>query len=129
MSANPLYNALIRTHHITSRKKVAKLRVAASNCHIYALLRYGGCPGIMYCQGSETGVRDWVATVQRLRYKDFQLVKKPAERQKESVEVEEANVTYGKLEEVESVRGFGARMEGFGVWRWWRIGMGYVGDD
>ncbi|KAF1852117.1 uncharacterized protein K460DRAFT_270379 [Cucurbitaria berberidis CBS 394.84] len=129
MSPYPLYNALIRTHHITSRKKVAKLRAAASNCDIYALLRYGGCPGIMYCQGSENGVRDWVATVQRLRYKDFQLVKKPALKQEENIEVEHANAAYGKLEEVESVKDFGARMEGFGVWKWWRIGMGYVGED
>jgi hypothetical protein len=116
-----IYNALIRTHHITSRKKVAKLKAAASNCHVYALLRYGGCPGIMYCQGSETNV-------QRLRYKDFQLVKKPAEKEVEGKEVEDG-VTYGKLEEVESVKVFGASMQKMGVWSWWRKGMGYVGDD
>ncbi|CAO2651086.1 Nn.00g093830.m01.CDS01 [Neocucurbitaria sp. VM-36] len=78
----------------------------------------------MYCQGSETGVRDWVATVQRLRYKDFQLVKKPAEKQAEGTELEKGSVAYGKLEEVESVKEFGGRMEDFGVWKWWRIGMG-----
>ena len=83
MSPPPIYNALIRTHHITSRKKVAKLRAAASHCNIYALLRSGGCPGIMYCEGSEAGVREWVGTVQRLRYKDFQLVRKTAEKQRE----------------------------------------------
>ncbi|KAF1831582.1 hypothetical protein BDW02DRAFT_504920 [Decorospora gaudefroyi] len=126
--SHPLYNALIRTHHITSRKKVAKLKAAASNCHVYALLRYGGCPGIMYCQGSETGVKDWVANVQRLRYKDFQLVKKPSGKEADDSGVED-RVAYGKLEEVESVKGFGARMEGLGVWRWWRKGMGYAGDD
>ncbi|KAH7392607.1 hypothetical protein BKA66DRAFT_412017 [Pyrenochaeta sp. MPI-SDFR-AT-0127] len=123
----PLYNALIRTHHITSRKKVAKLRAAASNYNIYALLRYGGSPGIMYCQGSETGVKEWVATVQRLRYKDFQLVKKPGQKQVEGVE--EQHVAYGKLEEVESVKDFGENMRSLGVRGWWRRGMGYVGDD
>jgi hypothetical protein len=126
--SQPLYNALIRTHHITSRKKVAKLKAAASNCHIYALLRYGGSPGIMYCQGSESGVREWVANVQRLRYKDFQLVKKTAERELEAVESKDS-VTYGKLEEAESVKEFGARMEALGVWGWWRKGMGFVSDD
>jgi len=125
--AHPLYNALIRTHHITSRKKVAKLKAAASNCHIYALLRYGGCPGIMYCQGSESGVREWVANVQRLRYKDYQLVKKPAGKEVDGKGLEDG-LTYGKLEEVDSVKDFGARMEGMGVWNWWREGMGYVGD-
>jgi uncharacterized protein (DUF169 family) len=126
---SPLWNALIRTHHITSRKKVAKLRAAASNYDVYALLRYGGCPGIMYCQGSQAAVRDWVSTVQRLRYKDFQLVKKPAEKQSEVGEGREKSVTYGKLEEAESVKEFGARMQELGVWAWWRKGMGYTGED
>jgi hypothetical protein len=129
MTPNTLYNALIRTHHITSRKKVAKLRAAASNYNVYALLRYGGCPGIMYCQGSESGVKDWVSTVQRLRYKDFQLVTKPAEKKTEGKSGTEGAVTYGKLEEAESVKEFGAHMESFGVWGWWRKGMGYTSDE
>ena len=62
--AVPIYNALIRTHHITSRKKVASLKKAAEKYACYALLRSGGSPGIMYCEGSEGGVRDWVTTVQ-----------------------------------------------------------------
>jgi hypothetical protein len=128
MSTIPLFNALIRTHHITSRKKVAKLRAAASTHEVYALLRYGGCPGIMYCQGPESGVRDWVSTVQRLRYKDFQLVKKPAAKMSEGPG-NGAAVSYGRLEEVESVKEFGERMEGFGVRDWWRKGMGYVANE
>ncbi|KAK7178739.1 hypothetical protein DPSP01_003459 [Paraphaeosphaeria sporulosa] len=122
----PTFNALIRTHHITSRKKVAKLRAAASNHNVYALLCYGGCPGIMYCQGTESGVRDWVSTVQRLRYKDFQLVKKPSEKLQEGPE---GPVTYGKAEEVESVKDFGAKIQELGIWTWWRKGMGYVSED
>lgn len=79
----------------------------------------------MYCQGAESGVRDWVSTVQRLRYKDFQLVKKPGEKMPEGPE---AGATYGKAEEVESVKDFGAKMQELGVWAWWRKGMGYLGD-
>ncbi|KAH7090251.1 hypothetical protein FB567DRAFT_286719 [Paraphoma chrysanthemicola] len=124
-----LYNALIRTHHITSRKKVAKLRQAAANYDIYALLRYGGCPGIMYCQGTELGVKEWVSTVQRLRYKDFQLVKKPAIKEEEDSIAQDQNIAYGKAEEVDSVKEFGARMTEIGVREWWRRGMGYVGED
>ncbi|KAF2873009.1 hypothetical protein BDV95DRAFT_605586 [Massariosphaeria phaeospora] len=126
----PIWNALIRTHHITSRKKVAKLRTAASNYDVYALLRYGGCPGVMYCQGSESGVKDWVGTVQRLRYKDFQLVKKPAGKLSggDGTNRDTVNMKYGKLEELESVKEFGARMEELGVWEWWRKGMGYIHD-
>jgi hypothetical protein len=135
MSASPIWSALIRTHHITSRKKVAKLRTAASNHNVYALLRSGGCPGIMYCEGSESGVRDWVGAVQRLRYKDFQLVKKAAEKQLEAYNVEKQRERtnksrdYGKLEEVESVKEFGARMADLHVLSWWRNGMGYAHDD
>lgn len=56
--------ALIRTHHITSRKKVAKLKQAANAHHVYVLLRSGGVPGIMYVEGSERGVDRWVEVVQ-----------------------------------------------------------------
>ena len=82
----------------------------------------------MYCQGSESGVREWVANVQRLRYKDFQLVKKPAEKEVAGKE-EENRVAYGKLEEVDTVKDFGETMEKIGIWEWWRKGMGYMGDD
>lgn len=74
-------------------------------------------------------MRDWVADVQRLRYKDFQLVKKPAEMRVEGQarNVDE-KVPYGKLEEMDTVKEFGAQMENFGVWNWWRVGMGYQKD-
>jgi hypothetical protein len=123
-----LWNALIRTHHITSRKKVAKLRAAASNHNVYALLRSGGCPGIMYCEGAESDVKEWVSTVQRLRYKDYQLATKPAEKRVSGDRpVKELLVgDYGKLEEIESVKEYGSRMEEMGLWAWWRKGMGYV---
>lgn len=58
------WNALIRTHHITSRKKVAKLRQAAASEDVYALLHRGRPPGIMYVEGAKAGVEAWVATVQ-----------------------------------------------------------------
>ncbi|KAH7399041.1 hypothetical protein DE146DRAFT_519922 [Phaeosphaeria sp. MPI-PUGE-AT-0046c] len=127
--SSTIYNALIRTHHITSRKKVAKLRQAAANYNIYALLRYGGCPGIMYCQGTESGVKDWVSSVQRLRYKDFQLVKKPAAKEMELGVLQEQLAAYGKLDEVESVKEYGTMMQHLGVRTWWRKGMGYIGED
>lgn len=124
-----IYNALIRTHHITSRKKVAKLKQAAANYEVFALLRYGGCPGIMYCQGTESGVKEWISTVQRLRYKDFQLVKKPAAIDLEDRKSQEQNIPYGKLEEIQSVKDYGAMMDDLRVRNWWRRGMGYTGED
>ena len=59
-----VWNALIRTHHITSRKKVAKLRQAAAAQGIFVLLRSGGSPGIMYVEGLQDGVEEWVSVVQ-----------------------------------------------------------------
>lgn len=62
-SSSRLWNALIRTHHITSRKKVAKLTQSAKAHDVYALLRSGGSPGIMYVEGKEESVVGWVADV------------------------------------------------------------------
>jgi hypothetical protein len=59
------WHALIRTHHITSRKKVAKLRHAASEHGVFAMLRSGGAPGMMYVVGKEQeSVEGWVVSVQ-----------------------------------------------------------------
>ena len=58
-----LYNALIRTHHITSRKKVAKLKQSAAFHDVFVLLRSGGPPGVMYVDGQKDGVVQWVSDV------------------------------------------------------------------
>ena len=151
-----LYNALIRTHHITSRKKVSALKRAADTHHCFILIRYGGVPGIMYVEGQERkDVESWVGVVKGLRYKDFQLVARPG-----PLETEEGNndensskrkIKTGKvmntggtagnsypeqlkeakvgLEEVETVKDFGGLMAQKRIWRWWRRGMGYESAD
>ena len=63
-AAHASFRALIKTHHITSRKKVARLKQAATSEEVYALLRSGGSPGIMYVEGSRRSVEKWVAVVQ-----------------------------------------------------------------
>ncbi|KAL4993325.1 hypothetical protein BDV10DRAFT_27723 [Aspergillus recurvatus] len=135
----PYYNALIRTHHITSRKKVTALKRAADSLNVSALLRSGGCPGIMYVEAKDKdAVESWVSVVRNLRYKDFQLVSRPAcamvEEDGDQMEAKGKNDGKGKgeaflsvgLEEVESVKEFGGLMAQRGVWQWWRKGMGYV---
>ncbi|KAE8158160.1 hypothetical protein BDV40DRAFT_28360 [Aspergillus tamarii] len=139
-----LYNALIRTHHITSRKKVAALKQAASAYNCFALLRSGGIPGIMYVESKEKdAVEAWVSVVRNLRYKDFQLVAKPGllekdrQNRNENGKQRDGKISNGRpehggrdsiagLEEVETVKEFGSLMEDRGVWRWWRKAMGYV---
>lgn len=150
------FNALIRTHHITSRKKVANLKDAANAHHCFVLLRSGGVPGIMYVEGlQQDDVEEWVGVVRNLRYKDFQLVTRPQELADEhQIGGEEGGEAKGKgaaangkekdkrkknkkqegedpgvrvgLEEVDSVKEFGSVMAQRGVWQWWRKGMGYV---
>ncbi|KAK4866305.1 hypothetical protein LT330_008646 [Penicillium expansum] len=136
-----LYNALIRTHHITSRKKVAALKRAADTHQCAVLLRSGGCPGIMYVEGGKEPVESWVDVVRRLRYKDFQLVTRPGvvkeeggcgkqgtgdgNRNGEGKDGKELDLAVG-LDEVESVKEFGGIMARRGIWNWWRKGMGYA---
>ncbi|KAF5962711.1 hypothetical protein FBULB1_13895, partial [Fusarium bulbicola] len=80
MSRTPsLFNCLIRTHHITSRKKLSRVRRAAQQLNVdWLYVRSGGSPGIMFAEGrDEAGLTEWVSTVQALRYKDFKCVAKP----------------------------------------------------
>ncbi|KIW01606.1 uncharacterized protein PV09_07078 [Verruconis gallopava] len=118
------FNALIRTHHITSKKKIAKLRHAAHVHNVYAILHSGKCPGIMYCEGSEAGVKSWVSNVQGLRYKDYHLVARPAEAQ--LTPSADDSSTRGKLVEVSSVASFAGHMESRSILAWWRKAMNYT---
>jgi hypothetical protein len=121
-----LFNALIRTHHITSRKKIAVLKKAANAYNCFVLLRTGGSPGVMYVEGRrEEDVGAWVSTVQRLRYKDYQLVARPGPRGDEAGEGGNGAIEPG-LREVDSVKEFGSAMKERGCWGWWRKGMGYA---
>lgn len=62
-TANVLYNALIRTHHVTSRKKVGKVKKMAHHELKYLLIRSGGSPGLMYAEGDEESLQGWIAGV------------------------------------------------------------------
>ncbi|KAF2725119.1 hypothetical protein K431DRAFT_343119 [Polychaeton citri CBS 116435] len=124
-----LWNALIRTHHITSRKKVSKLKQAANGNDVYVLLRSGGCPGIMYVEGRQDGVEEWVATVQKLRYKDYQLASRPALAVTETGAGVGCASDRGGLHETETVKDFGNEMQQRGVYEWWRNAMGYSGQS
>ncbi|TKA29592.1 hypothetical protein B0A50_03605 [Salinomyces thailandicus] len=113
------WNALIRTHHITSRKKVAKLKQAASAQDVLVLLRSGSSPGIMYVEGTGEGVEGWVSVVQKLRYKNYQLASRPAEVVRETNDNNGLEDLTG-LHETESVKDFAQQMQDRGVFAWWR---------
>lgn len=123
-----LFTTLIRTHHVTSRKKLQRVKKAALHRDIpYVLVRYGGSPGIMYAESpDEDSLSNWVSAVHELRYKDFQCAHKVA-----SYEVRSAGATdrTAPFNEVETVAEFGEVMESKGLARWWKIGMGYESQD
>ncbi|OQO15126.1 hypothetical protein B0A48_00508 [Cryoendolithus antarcticus] len=121
-----LFNALIRTHHITSRKKITKLTQAAKLHDVFVLLRSGGPPGIMYVEGHETGVRGWVEVVANLRYKDYQLAARPGPVVREGITAYSLTPE-SALAEIETVKDFGVQMQRREVYEWWRAGMGYAG--
>lgn len=125
------FNALIRTHHITSRKKIAALKRAASTHQCLVLLRSGGNPGIMYVEShGRSQVDAWVGVVRKLRYKDFQLVARSAPVIPGALEAPGSKAldfpAGDGVVEVESVKEFGEWMTRRGVWEWWRRGMGYT---
>ncbi|KAI0596079.1 hypothetical protein F4775DRAFT_329922 [Biscogniauxia sp. FL1348] len=118
-----LFTTLIRTHHITSRKKLQRVKKAASHYALpFVLVRSGGSPGIMYAESSdESSINSWVSTVQGFRYKDYQCARKPASC---PVQVPQRASDAGFVE-VTSVAEFGERMEQRGLSSWWKSGMGY----
>ncbi|KAI1084061.1 hypothetical protein F5B20DRAFT_364550 [Whalleya microplaca] len=122
-----LFTTLIRTHHITSRKKLQRVKKAAGQCKLpFVLIRSGGPPGVMYAEGpDEKCVSDWVCAVRALRYKMFKCEHPPA-----AYEVRDVNQTKAHVfEEVTSVAEFAERMKQRGLDAWWRSGMNYRSSD
>ncbi|ETS74994.1 hypothetical protein PFICI_13478 [Pestalotiopsis fici W106-1] len=128
-----LFTALIRTHHITSRKKLQRVKKAAALRDIpFVLVRYGGSPGIMYAEAlDQTSLGDWVSAVHDLRYKDFQCVQKPVVAQDVISRTGSGGsaMPSSPFNEVDSVADFGAIMERKGLTKWFEIGMGYQSSD
>lgn len=121
-----MFNALIRTHHITSRKKVAILKSAAKKLNCYALLRSGGIPGIMYVEAKDMDTaQKWVNIVHGLRYKDYHL----AATVNEAKIPEHSQGTPSTLDEVETVKEFAALMDRKELTPWWRVAMGFANED
>jgi RWD domain len=142
-ATNMLFRALIKTHHMTSRKKIATITKSAATNQLAVLLKTGGPPGVMLAEGEESGVKAWVDEVRRLRYKDYQLLVHPVVVEKEVKQHSKgaaknadgdgltAIVGRGNTQEVEKLRDFGAvlKKDDEGLWRWWRHGMGFTGDE
>lgn len=120
-----LFVTLIRTHHVTSRKKLQRVKKAAAHFGVpFVLVRYGGSPGLMYAESDEAScLGSWVGAVKDLRYKDFQCVYKPEARQVGDGPAAAQVLPSGAFNETESVSFFGQVMERKGLGEWFRIGL------
>ena len=56
-----IYRVLIKTHHMTSRKKILAITKAAKRLSCSVLLKTGGPPGIMLAEGE--GALEWMEIV------------------------------------------------------------------
>lgn len=129
--SRPLFNCLIRTHHITSRKKLQKVRKAAKQNHVDSVLvRSGGSPGIFYAESRDAeGLEEWVSMLQALRYKDYQCVARPAPvSERDGVAAlngQEKRHGADGFCEMHSIADFAQQMDLRGLSTWWKKGMGY----
>jgi len=118
-----VFNTLIRTHHISSRKKLSRVRKAAENHGVAQVLFHYGKPGLMYAEaGSLSAVTGWIADVHALRYKDYHCAIKPAEC---VVNLDSAFAAHQPFQEVGSIAEFATHMESKALTHWWRQGMNY----
>jgi hypothetical protein len=61
---SPIARVLIRTHHITSREKLLKVKEAAKRLDCAVLMRTGkAVPGLMMAEGETENVRLWTERV------------------------------------------------------------------
>lgn len=119
-STKSVFATLIRTHHVTSRKKLHRVKKAAAHFDVpFVLVRYGGSPGLMYGESADAAsLTSWVSAVKDLRYKDFQCVWKP-----EHKDVTETTTLAGAFHETESVYEFGQLMDRKGLGEWFKTGL------
>jgi hypothetical protein len=57
----PIHRILIKTHHMTSRKKILAITKAAKRLSFSVLLKTGGPPGIMIAEGANAP--EWMEVV------------------------------------------------------------------
>lgn len=67
------FRALIKTHHMTSRKKIQAITKSAKHHSCSVLIKTGKPPGVMIAQGTEDAVKQWVESV-KVRLSPLRLV-------------------------------------------------------
>ncbi|KAL8756761.1 MAG: hypothetical protein Q9199_002718 [Rusavskia elegans] len=114
------FRALIKTHHMTSRKKIQAITKSAKHHSCSVLIKTGKPPGVMIAEGTEDAVKQWVETVKRLRYKDYRLLRL------EAVTTGQLSTTPGHVTEFGSMKDLSAYLEECDVLSWWAEYMGFT---
>lgn len=118
-----LHRALIKTHHMTSRKKIQALTKAAKSLSCSVVLKTGRPPGVMLAEAeTQDAVQEWVDVVKRLRYKDYRMLKM------EELEDDKGRLTLepGHVRECEEMKDLGAYLDECGMKEWWTEHMGFA---
>ncbi|KAG9238507.1 hypothetical protein BJ875DRAFT_450936 [Amylocarpus encephaloides] len=128
MSTPKLSRILIKTHHMTSRKKISVITRAAKTLDCVIVLKVGAPPGIMLCEGANGNAKEWETVVRKLRYKDMQLM-----RRDEGIDRKHLvplGIKDGYVREIPEIKEFAKFLEGdAGLYKWWRVWMGYTKGD
>ncbi|TGO65720.1 hypothetical protein BCON_0001g00340 [Botryotinia convoluta] len=120
-----LARILIKTHHMTSVKKIEKITKSAKKLDCAVLLKTGRPPGVMLAEGETEKAEQWLDVVKNLRYKNFELMKK------EEVDGRRLDVPAGKVKQLESLKDYGIEVgKDEELRKWWRLHMGFMkGED
>lgn len=63
-----IHRILIKTHHMTSRKKISAITKAAKRLSCSVVLKTGSPPGIMLAEGEEEDAGAWLEIVRVRSY-------------------------------------------------------------
>lgn len=118
-----LYRALIKTHHMTSRKKLQNLTKAAKTLSCSVVLKVGRPPGVMLAEAEkQDAVQAWVDVVKRLRYKDYRLLR----LEEFGEDMGKLTLESGHVREYAEMKDLSAYLEECGIRDWWTEHMGFA---
>ncbi|KAL8800911.1 MAG: hypothetical protein Q9182_004835 [Xanthomendoza sp. 2 TL-2023] len=120
-----LFRALIKTHHMTSRRKIQALTKSAKHNSVSVILKTGKPPGVMIAEAAnEDAVKQWVESVKRSRYKDYRLLRLEAVTQ--GLGQGQLPVAPGNVQEVSSMKDLSAYLSRCEMLTWWTEHMGFA---
>lgn len=117
-----LYRALIKTHHMTSRKKIQRLCKATRAQQCSVVIKTGLPPGVMIAEGEEQGnVQEWIKVVKAMRYKFYDLLcfEEVGEHQGRLL------VEPGHVQEFTEMKHMDTFLESCKAKQWWATKMGF----